>query len=105
MDKLYFWEDPENRATDKQCGTSTRVFAESAGRDAASRLVFEELFSPCEGGVVDFDVKGQPVFETLAASEVMERDLAAVHTACRCLLRAVRRICEICHADSRRAAS
>lgn len=83
VDKLYFWEDPENRSADKQCGTSTRVFAESAGRDAASRLVFEELFSPCEGGVVDFDEKGQPVFETLAASEAMETDLAAVHTACR----------------------
>lgn len=83
VDKLYFWEDPENRTADKQCGTSTRVFAQSAYRDMTSRLVFEELFSPCEGGVVDFDGQGQPVFETLAASEAMQTDLASVHAACR----------------------
>ena len=81
VDKLFFWEDPENRIADRECGSTTRLFG-SDDKDAATSILLEELFSPCEGGVVDFDADGTPVLEDIAASDAMKADLDAVHQTC-----------------------
>lgn len=83
VDKLFFWEDPENKAADRKCSTVTRTFAGNDDRDLANRILLEELFSPCEGGVVDFDADGKPVLENIAISETMRVDLDVVHQTCR----------------------
>ena len=63
VDKIYFWEEPENRTLDRTSGSTTRLFMND-GAYVPYHLVLEELFSPCEGGVTGFDAQGNPVLET-----------------------------------------
>lgn len=80
-DKVYFWEEPENRALDASLGTRTRVFMREQGF-LPYNLMLEEVFSPCEGGVVGFDAQSQPLFEPFTASAAMRADMDALHGAC-----------------------
>lgn len=81
VDKLYFWATSANKKRDKVHGTKTRTFMRNRGC-IPYNLLFEEAFSPCSGGVVDFDEDGLPVFETLPVSENFRADMAAMHEAC-----------------------
>ena len=80
-DKIYFWEEPENRSADKAYGSTTRLFMKNPGY-VPCNLLLEELFSPCEGGVTGFDAAGGPIFEELAATEAHMADMAVVHDCC-----------------------
>ena len=81
VDKIYFWEEPENRTLDRASGSTTRLFMND-GAYVPYHLVLEELFSPCEGGVTGFDAQGNPVLENLTGSHAHEADLAAAHATC-----------------------
>lgn len=81
VDKLYFWATSANKKRDKAHGTRTRTFMRNRGY-IPYNLLFEEAFSPCSGGVVDFDQDGLPVFEALPVSENFRADMAAMHEAC-----------------------
>ncbi len=80
-DKLYFWETDKNKEIDRLIGTSTRVFLKSDSH-VSLNLMLEELCSPCEGGVIDFDDSGRPVIENFSVSAAHRDDLAAVHESC-----------------------
>lgn len=80
-DKVYFWATAANRAADAAQGSTTRVFIPGEPRTAYN-LLFEELFSPCAGGVTDFREDGRPVFEAMSGTAALRRDLAAVHDCC-----------------------
>lgn len=80
-DKVYFWETPENREADKALGSTTHVFMRKENR-TAYHLLFEELFSPCRGGVTDFRENGQPVYESMPDTADLQQDLTLVHDCC-----------------------
>ena len=45
-------------------------------------LILEEMFSPCSGGVVDFDEQGHPCHEIFMPAPSMRKALDAAHTSC-----------------------
>lgn len=64
--KLYCWQNEDNRIADNQHGTHTFLLMQ--GEDYwPYHLILEEMFSPCSGGVVDFDEQGHPCHEILYA--------------------------------------
>ena len=80
-DKIYFWEEPPNRELDRASGSLTRLFMKGQIRPPY-HLLLEELFSPCEGGVIGYDESGRPVLESMPVTESHEKDLAGAHAAC-----------------------
>ena len=81
VDKLYFWGTPDNDRRDARLGSHTRLFMRTA-EEAPYNLLLEELFSPCAGGVVDFDEDAQPVFEALEPDAVFREELDAMQDVC-----------------------
>lgn len=81
IDKLYFWQKTLNVTCDKAQGTRTRLFMRKADTEPVN-LILEEVFSPCAGGVLDFDSQGEPVLENLQADSRFQADMEAIHTAC-----------------------
>lgn len=81
IDKLYFWEEPENQKFDARHGTTTRIFFKKKEYVPYS-LLFEELFSPCEGGVIGFDAHERPRFEQTDFTAAHRADITEVHDAC-----------------------
>lgn len=80
VDKLYFWATSANRRRDRALGSSTQTFM----RNRVSlpfNLLFEEAFSPCAGGVMDFDDNGQPLFEPLRIDDAFKTNMIALHEA------------------------
>ena len=81
VDKLYCWQNKANAALDKQTGSRTYLLV--GGDDYSPyHLVLEELFAPCEGGVVDFDPQGRPLQESFSATEDMRATLMAIREEC-----------------------
>ena len=81
VDKLYFWATPANKQCDTTLGSTTRLFMRAEGF-VPYNLLFEEAFSPCEGGVTDFDHQGKPVFEPFTAHEAFTEGMASIHQVC-----------------------
>ncbi|MCI7568401.1 MAG: hypothetical protein MSH25_03370 [Desulfovibrio sp.] len=81
VDKLYCWQNDANREADRRLGTRTFLLVGGEGY-LPYHLVLEELFAPCEGGVIDFDAQGKPIFESFRASEAMRSTLAEAHEEC-----------------------
>lgn len=79
VDKIYFWAVPENAERDRRLGSTTRRWLH-AGYDL--RLLLEELFSPAQGGVIDFTEDGSPVYEDVNLSPGLKDALHALETAC-----------------------
>lgn len=80
VDKLYFWATSVNRRCDKALGSTTQTFMRSRV-SLPFNLLFEEAFSPCAGGVIDFDASGQPLFEPLRIDDAFRTDMTAIHEA------------------------
>ena len=79
--KLYCWQNEDNRIADNQHGTHTFLLMQ--GEDYwPYHLILEEMFSPCSGGVVDFDEQGHPCHETFMPAPSMRKALDAAHTSC-----------------------
>lgn len=81
FEKLYCWQNEDNRIADNQHGTHTFLLMQ--GEDYwPYHLILEEMFSPCSGGVVDFDEQGHPCHETFMPAPSMREALDAAHTSC-----------------------
>lgn len=82
VNKLYFWETDTNRERDKAYGSHTQLFMRDPSGCIPHNLLFEELFSPCAGGVVDFDENAMPILEALYISAESQSDMTMIHTTC-----------------------
>ena len=81
FDKLYCWQNEANQAADAQYGTKTFLLMQKEDY-VPYHLILEEMFSPCSGGVVDFDEQGHPCHETFMPAPSMREALDAAHTSC-----------------------
>lgn len=81
VDKLYCWQNDANREADRRLGTRTFLLVGGEGY-LPYHLVLEELFAPCEGGVVDFDAQGAPLQESFSATEDMRATLTTIREEC-----------------------
>lgn len=81
FDKLYCWQNEANQATDEQNGTKTFLLMQEEDY-LPYHLILEEMFSPCSGGVVDFDEQGHPCHEIFVPAPSMRKALDAAHTSC-----------------------
>lgn len=81
FDKLYCWQNEANQAADAQYGTKTFLLMQK-GDYVPYHLILEEMFSPCSGGVVDFDEQGHPCHEIFMPAPSMRKALDAAHTSC-----------------------
>ena len=77
VDKVYCWDNADNQKLDLASGTVTFKLL---GPTAYSpyNLILEELFSPCEGGVVGFDANHEPVYEDIEISVDFKTDMNLV---------------------------
>lgn len=81
FDKLYCWQNEANQAADAQYGTKTFLLMQKEDY-VPYHLILEEMFSPCSGGVVDFDEQGHPCHEIFMPVPSMRKALDAAHTSC-----------------------
>ena len=81
FDKLYCWQTAANKAADVQNSTKTFLLMQKENY-TPYHLILEEMFSPCSGGVVDFDEQGHPCHETFMPAPSMRKALDAAHTSC-----------------------
>lgn len=81
VDKLYFLGSRANDVRDARLGSKTRIFMQSPD-GTPYNLLFEELFSPCCGGTVDFTSHGQPVLEELNIDTAFQNDMESIHSTC-----------------------
>lgn len=81
FDKLYCWQNEANQTADAQNGTKTFLLMQKENY-LPYHLILEEMFSPCSGGVVDFDEQGHPCHETFMPAPPMREALDAAHTSC-----------------------
>ena len=81
FDKLYCWQNEANQAADAQYGTKTFLLMQKEDY-VPYHLILEEMFSPCSGGVVDFDEQGHPCHEIFMPAPSMRKALDAAHTSC-----------------------
>ncbi len=77
-DKLYCWQTTANHTADRQNGTKTFLLIPEEDY-SPYHLILEEMFSPCCGGVVDFDAQGHPRHEAFAPSPAMRGALDSAH--------------------------
>lgn len=80
-DKLYCWQTTANHTADRQNGTKTFLLIPEEDY-SPYHLILEEMFSPCCGGVVDFDAQGHPRHEAFAPSPGMRGALDSAHASC-----------------------
>ena len=81
FDKLYCWQNEANQAADAQYGTKTFLLMQKEDY-VPYHLILEEMFSPCSGGVIDFDEQGHPCHEIFMPAPPMRKALDAAHTSC-----------------------
>lgn len=81
FDKLYCWQNEANQTADAQNGTKTFLLMQKENY-LPYHLILEEMFSPCSGGVVDFDEQGHPCHEIFMPAPPMREALDAAHTSC-----------------------
>lgn len=81
FDKLYCWQTAANKAADVQNSTKTFLLMQKENY-TPYHLILEEMFSPCSGGVVDFDEQGHPCHEIFIPAPSMREALDAAHTSC-----------------------
>ena len=81
FDKLYCWQTAANKAADVQNSTKTFLLMQKENY-TPYHLILEEMFSPCSGGVVDFDEQGHPCHEIFMPAPSMRKALDAAHTSC-----------------------
>lgn len=81
FDKLYCWQNETNQTADAQNGTKTFLLMQKEDH-VPYHLILEEMFSPCSGGVVDFDEQGHPCHEIFMPAPPMRKALDAAHTSC-----------------------
>ena len=81
FDKLYCWQTAANKAADVQNSTKTFLLMQKENY-TPYHLILEEMFSPCSGGVVDFDEQGHPCHEIFMPAPPMREALDAAHTSC-----------------------
>ena len=80
IDKIYLWESQKNKQLDKQNGTKTfSIFGDLVIKPGRMHILLEELFSPCEGGVLGFE-NGKPIIEGIDFQKSMVYDLKLVHS-------------------------
>lgn len=79
VDKVYFWAEPENAERDRRLGSTTRCWLHTGYH---LPVLLEELFSPAQGGVIDFAEDGSPVYEDVSLSPGLKDALHALETAC-----------------------
>lgn len=79
VDKIYFWAEPENAERDRRLGSATRSWLHEGFH---LKLLLEELFSPAEGGVIDFTEDGRPVYEEAELSPELRAALRELEKAC-----------------------
>lgn len=71
VDKIYLYETAENKVKDKKDGTKTiTLLKDSEIPLLGVNLIYEELFSPLEGGCIAFK-DGKPIFENVEFSNEM----------------------------------
>ncbi len=82
-DKIYLWQSQANKELDKKNNTKTfNMFGDVKESPVLEHIVLEELFSPCEGGVIGFKER-RPVLEKIAFEKEMRRDLNLIHEEAR----------------------
>lgn len=77
VDKIYLWETDKNKIMDAQSQTKTYVLMETPLLFAGNDQLYEELFSPCEGGCIGFD-NLNPCFEDLPKNKQMAEDYSVI---------------------------
>lgn len=80
IDKIYCWGGVNNSLQDKRLGTTTYLLF-SKKSYSPFNLVLEELFSPCSGGILQFDNEGNPVFENFSISDAFRYDMSEIESA------------------------
>lgn len=80
VNKIYMWETEKNQKRDKKYGTNT-ILLMNDPMPMPIHLAYEELFSPLEGGVLDF-IDNKPIFESLSFSEGMIDIYKNIHKTC-----------------------
>ena len=71
IDKIYLWETPKNQDIDQQNNTKTILLMNEDKAFASEHLIYEELFSPLDGGCLGFQ-NGEPILEKLLYSDAMK---------------------------------
>lgn len=79
VDKVYFWAEPKNAERDRRLGSTTRSWLH---KGLHLNLLLEELFSPAQGGVIDFTEDGRPVYEEAELSPELRTALRELEAAC-----------------------
>lgn len=78
IDKIYLWQTDKNKQLDKKNHTQTFTLMNEPEVFPASNIIYEELFSPLEGGCIGFHQQ-KPLFEPCTFSSQMQKDFALIH--------------------------
>lgn len=72
VDKIYLWQASRaDEKVNKELGTKTYTLDGELSTIAPLHLIYEELFSPLEGGCIGFDTTGKPITEKLTFNKTM----------------------------------
>lgn len=71
VDKIYLWEFDANKELDKKNKTKTYLLMNEPALFFTQNLVYEEIFSPLDGGCLGFK-NGAPIIEDLFANSEMK---------------------------------
>ena len=77
FDKIYLWETEKNKQLDKKQGSKTFLLMNENKLFNTHHLVYEELFSPLEGGCLGFENK-TPIIEKCNYSQQMVEEYACL---------------------------
>lgn len=77
VDKIYLWETDKNKKMDLQNQTKTYVLMETPLLFPGNDQLYEELFSPCEGGCIGFN-NLKPCFEDFPKNKQMATDCLTI---------------------------
>lgn len=73
VDKIYLWETEANRKKDMKNNTKTYVLFGKEQLFYRLNLLYEELFSPLEGGCLGFDTDKSAILEKCCFSKEMQK--------------------------------
>ena len=77
FDKIYLWETEKNKQLDKKYGSKTFLLMHENKLFVSQHLIYEEIFSPLEGGCLGFE-NGKPIIEKCDYSQKMVEEYACI---------------------------
>lgn len=77
VDKIYLWEEKANKIKDSKNGTTTYLLLNEYRLFLSQNLIYEEIFSPIEGGCLSFK-NNHPILEEIEINSKMKEKYSII---------------------------